>query len=218
VGRGRELAELSAALEAACAAHGSIYLIGGEPGIGKSRLADELARLAHAQRARVLWGRCWEAGGAPAYWPWVQALRTYIADVETESLRSRLGPRGSEIAQLLPELRERFPDLPVPPSPESEGARFRLFDATANFIKRAADDAPLVLALEDLHAADTPSLLMLRFIAGEIAEAAVLVIGTYRDVEIGPDHPLDAALNDLGRQPAAHSISLQGLASPRSPI
>jgi DNA-binding SARP family transcriptional activator len=211
VGRGRELAELDAALEGAFSGHGSIYLIGGEPGIGKSRLADELARRAREGETRVLWGRCWEAGGAPAYWPWVQALRAYIADVDTESLRLRLGPRGSEIAQLLPELRERFPDLPVPASPESEGARFRLFDATANFIMRAADDAPLVLVLEDLHAADTPSLLMLRFIAGEIAEAAVIVIGTYRDVEIGPDHPLDAALNDLGRQPAAHSISLQGL-------
>jgi tetratricopeptide (TPR) repeat protein len=210
VGRGRELAELSAALEAACAAHGSIYLIGGEPGIGKSRLADELARLAHAQRARVLWGRCWEAGGAPAYWPWVQALRTYIADVETESLRSRLGPRGSEIAQLLPELRERFPDLPVPPSPESEGARFRLFDATTDFIKRVADEGPLLLVLDDLHAADTPSLLMLRFVAGEIGDAAVLVLGTYRDVEVAPGHPLDTALNDLARQ-QAHLLSLQGL-------
>jgi DNA-binding SARP family transcriptional activator len=211
VGRGRELAELSAALERACSGHGSIHLIGGEPGIGKSRLADELARLAHAQGARVLWGRCWEAGGAPAYWPWVQALRAYTADVETESLRSRLGPGGSEIAQLLPELRERFPDLPVPASPESEGARFRLFVATASFIRRAADDVPVVLVLDDLHAADTPSLLMLRFIAGEIAEAAVLILATYRDVEIGPDHLLDATLNDLGRQQATHSISLQGL-------
>jgi DNA-binding SARP family transcriptional activator len=211
LGREREVAELGAALERALSGHGSTYLVGGEPGIGKSRLADELSRLARARGAQVFWGRCWEAGGAPAYWPWVQALRAYIADIETESLRDRLGPRGSEVAQLLPELRERFPDLPVPASPESEGARFRLFDATAEFIKRAADDAPMVLVLDDLHAADTPSLLMLRLIAREIADAAVLVLGTYRDVEVGPEHPLDAALTDLGRQQAAHLISLQGL-------
>jgi DNA-binding SARP family transcriptional activator len=211
VGREREMGELEAALERARSGSGSTYLIGGEPGIGKSRLADEVAELARGREARVLWGRCWEAGGAPAYWPWVQALRAYITDVEAESLRARLGPRGSEVAQLLPELRERFPDLPVPASPESEGARFRLFDATGDFIKRAADDAPLVLVLDDLHAADIPSLLMLRFVAGEIGDARVLVLGTYRDIEVRPDHPLDATLNDLARQQAAHVISLQGL-------
>jgi DNA-binding SARP family transcriptional activator len=211
VGRQREMGELEAALARVLSGHGGTYLIGGEPGIGKSRLADELSGLARARGARVLWGRCWEAGGAPAYWPWVQALRAYIADADANSVRARLGERGSEVAQLLPELRERFPDLPVPASPESEGARFRLFDATAGFVKRAADDAPLVVVLDDLHAADTPSLLMLRFIAGELADAAVLVLGTYRDVEIGPDHPLDAALNDLGRQQTAHVISLHGL-------
>jgi tetratricopeptide (TPR) repeat protein len=211
IGRERELAELERALERALDGHGSICMLGGEPGIGKTRLADELAGIASTWNARVLWGRCWEAGGAPAYWPWVQALRSYVADAKTESLRSRLGPRGSEVAQLLPELRERFPDLTAPASPESEGARFRLFDATAEFIKRAAADTPLVLVLDDLHAADTPSLLLLRFMVGEIAEAPVLVLGTYRDVEVGPDHPLDAALNDLGRHQASRLIPLRGL-------
>jgi DNA-binding SARP family transcriptional activator len=211
VGRERELAELETALERAIEGHGSICMLGGEPGIGKTRLADELAGVASARNARVLWGRCWEAGGAPAYWPWVQALRSYIADAETESLRSRLGPRGSEVAQLLPELRERLPDLSVPASADQEGARFRLFDATADFIKRAAADTPCVLVLDDLHAADTPSLLLLRFMVGEIADAPVLVLGTYRDVEVGPDHPLDAALNDLARHQASRLIPLGGL-------
>lgn len=211
VGRERELAELEAALEGARAGHGSTYLVGGGPGIGKSRLADELAGLARPRGVRVLWGRCWEAGGAPAYWPWVQALRTYIAEADANALRLQLGPRGPEITQLLPELRDRFPDLAVPTSPESEGARFRLFDAAAAFIKQAAEDAPLLLVLDDLHAADTPSLLMLSFIAGEIADAAVLVVGTYRDVEIRPRHPLNSTLTDFARQHAAHLISLEGL-------
>ncbi|HSI80124.1 MAG TPA: BTAD domain-containing putative transcriptional regulator, partial [Solirubrobacterales bacterium] len=211
VGRERELSQLAAALDQALEGRGSVYLIGGEPGIGKSRLADELSALAREREARVLWGRCWEAGGAPAYWPWVQALRGYIADADAERLRVQLGAHGSEVAQLLPELRDRFPELPLPASPESEGARFRLFDATAGFISRVADDVPLVLVLDDLHAADTPSLLMLRFIAGELGGAAVLVLGTYRDVEVTPGHPLDAALDHLGRQQAAHLISLRGL-------
>ena len=211
VGRERELAELEAALERALDGQGSICMVGGEPGIGKSRLADELAAVASARNARVLWGRCWEAGGAPAYWPWVQALRAYIADAEAESLRSQLGPGGSEVAQLVPELRERFPDLPVPSTPDSEGARFRLFDATADFIRRAAADTPFLLVLDDLHAADTPSLLLLRFMVDEIAQAPVLILGTYRDVEVGPDHPLDAALNDLGRHQTSHLIPLRGL-------
>jgi DNA-binding SARP family transcriptional activator/tetratricopeptide (TPR) repeat protein len=211
VGRERELSELRTALERAVAGGGSIYMLGGEPGIGKSRLADELAAVARERSATVLWGRCWEAGGAPAYWPWVQALRSYIAELDAAALGERLGARGSEIAQFLPELRERLPDLPVPAAPDSEGARFRLFESTADFIKRAAADTPLVFVLDDLHAADTPSLLLLRFIAGEIAGARVLVVGTFRDVEIGPDHPLDAALNDFARQQTTHVIALGGL-------
>jgi DNA-binding SARP family transcriptional activator len=211
VGRDRELAALGIALDRALAGHGSTHMIGGEPGIGKSRLADELSRIARTRGARVLWGRCWEAGGAPAYWPWVQALRAVIADTDPAALRALAGSRVSEVAQLLPELRERIPELPEPSSPESEGARFRLFDAASEFIRRAAASQPIVLVLDDLHAADTPSLLMLRFIAGEIGEARVLVLGTYRDVEVGPDHPLNAALDDLGRQQAAHLVALQGL-------
>jgi DNA-binding SARP family transcriptional activator len=211
VGRERELRDLDAALEATLRGHGAVYLIGGEPGIGKSRLADEVSRRARDRGARVLWGRCWEAGGAPAYWPWVQALRAHLGETQDEELRRQLGPRGSEITQVLPELRERFPDLPAPVSPESEGARFRLFEATAEFVKRAGEETPLVLVLDDLHAADTPSLLMLRFVATEIAAAPVLILGTFRDIEVVPGHPLDAALDDLGRQQTGHVVALRGL-------
>lgn len=211
VGRDRELEELTAALDRALEGRGSFYLIGGEPGIGKSQLADEVSRRARTRGARTRWGRCWEAGGAPAYWPWVQALRVEIAEASDEALRAQVGAGGSEVSQLLPELRERLPDLPAPSSPESEGARFRLFDATTGFIKRAATELPIVLVLDDLHAADTPSLLMLRFIAGEVSDAPLLILGTYRDVEVGPDHPLDAMLNDLSRQQAGRVIRLGGL-------
>ena len=106
VGRERELAELLEGLDDALAGHGRLFLLRGEPGIGKSRLADEVVVRARSRGAQVLVGRSWEAGGAPAYWPWVQALRAYIESATAEVLRSDLGGHGDYLAQLLPELRE----------------------------------------------------------------------------------------------------------------
>ena len=106
--------QLRAALDRAMSGRGGVALLVGEPGIGKSRLADELASVAQARGARVLVGRCWEAGGAPAFWPWVQSLRAYTRDAEPALLREQLGDGASDLAQLLPELRELFADLPQP--------------------------------------------------------------------------------------------------------
>ena len=118
VGRGAELAELVGGLDDAFAGRGRLFLLAGEPGIGKSRLVEELIVHAHARAARVLVGRCWEAGGAPAYWPWVQSLRAYIVERDSADVREELGARAGELAQLLPELRE----LPSR-SPEAAFAR-----------------------------------------------------------------------------------------------
>src|SRR5206468_8545478 len=104
VGREPELEELRAGLDAAVAGRGCLFLLAGEPGIGKSGLADEVIRQARERRARVLVGRCWEAGGAPAYWPWVQSLRTYIEQSEPEALRSQLGAGAADLAPIVPEL------------------------------------------------------------------------------------------------------------------
>ena len=136
VGRERELDELVRALEDALAGRGRLVLVAGEPGIGKSRLVDELMGQARARAARVIVGRCWEAGGAPAYWPWVQSLRAYVSETDPEELRAQLGAVGGELAQLLPELRELFPELPQPLALESEGARFRLFEAVSSFLQK----------------------------------------------------------------------------------
>ena len=116
----------------------------------------------------MLVGRCWEAGGAPAYWPWVQSLRAYVRDAETAALRAQLGAGAAELAQILPELRELFPTCPSRLALEPEAARFRLFDATAEFLRNASASRPIVLVLDDLHAADAPSLLLLRFLAREL--------------------------------------------------
>ena len=174
VGRERELAELVGGLDDAFAGRGRLFLLAGEPGIGKSRLAEELIAQARARGARVLVGRCWEAGGAPAYWPWVQSLRPYLRDTDAESLRSQLREGAADVARLLPELRDLLADLPPAPPLESEGARFRLFDSMTAFLKSVAAARPLVLVLDDLHAADEPSLLLLQFVARELGESRLL--------------------------------------------
>jgi DNA-binding SARP family transcriptional activator len=214
VGRERELAELTAGLDDGCAGRGRLFLLAGEPGIGKSRLADELIAHARTRGARVLVGRCWEAGGAPAYWPWVQSLRAYVRATEPGELRSQLGTGAAELAQLLPELRELFADLPEPAAPGSEGARFRLFEAVSAFLASAARTRPLVLFLDDLHAADEPSLLLLQFVAREVAASRVLVLCAFRDVDPTMSDPLTGALAQLVREPHTRQIALAGLSEP----
>jgi hypothetical protein len=161
VGRERELGELIMGLEDSCGGRGRLFLLVGEPGIGKSRLAEELIARAEARGTRVLIGRCWEAGGAPAYWPWTQVLSALVHQVEPERLRGQLAQDGAELVRLVPELRERLPDLPAPTGPDGEGARFRLLAAVAAFLRSCASSRPLAIFLDDLHAADEPSLLLL---------------------------------------------------------
>ncbi len=211
VGRTAELDELRAVMEDAFLGRGRLVLISGEPGIGKSRLADELIGYARSRGAQVLVGRSWEAGGAPAYWPWVQSLRVYIRECDPNVLREQLGAEAPDLAHLIPELLEIFPDLPSPPSPEAGGARFRLFDAATAFLKRAAEARALVLVLDDLHAADEPSLLLLQFLTRELDRSRLLVIGAYRDVDPSLRDPLVATLSELMREPVTHRISIDGL-------
>jgi len=210
VGREAELEDLRGGLDAAIAGRGRLFLLVGEPGIGKSRLADEVVRRASARGARVLIGQCWEAGGAPAYWPWVQSLRALAEQTEPDALRSQLAGGAADIAQILPQLRELLPDLPEP-SLEGEGARFRLFDSAARFLRNAAAARPLVLVLDDLHAADEPSLLLLRFVAGGLGGSRILVVGTYRDVDPTVRDPLASTLAELARERVTRRIDLGGL-------
>jgi DNA-binding SARP family transcriptional activator len=209
VGRESELDEFHTALVDG-GGRMSLFLIAGEPGIGKSRLADEWTAVAEGCGALVCWGRCWEAGGAPAYWPWVQALRAYIRDSDQQRVRDELEPVARDVAQMLPELHELFPDLPPPPSLDPEGARFRLFDSTASFLRTAAEARPLVLVLDDLHAADEPSLLLLRFLARSLQDARLVLVGAYRDTEPRRE-ALNTAVAEIRREPVTRYIRLGGL-------
>jgi eukaryotic-like serine/threonine-protein kinase len=111
VGRDRQLGELEAALREAVAGHGALALVTGEAGIGKSRLAAELAARAPAHGARLVWASCWDGGGAPAYWPWVQALRGGVARRAPAEVAEDLGPGAGEVLRLAPDGR------PAPSAP-----------------------------------------------------------------------------------------------------
>ena len=211
VGRQREMGELKAALEDSLSGRGRLVTLVGEPGIGKTRTALELATYAGLRQAQVLWGRCYEGEGAPPYWPWVQAIRSYVRDVDPEQLRSEMGAGAADIAEVVSDVREQLPGLPAPPQLEPEQARFRLFDSITAFLKSAARRKPLVLVLDDLHWADHPSLLLLEFVARELAGARVLIVGTYRDVELSRQHPLSHTLGELNRERLFQRVLLRGL-------
>jgi DNA-binding CsgD family transcriptional regulator len=211
VGRAAELAALTADLDAAAAGRGGVVLVAGEPGIGKTRLAEELAAQASACGALVLWGRCWEGEGAPAFWPWIQVVRAYLQTVDPTALRQEMGAGAADIAQIVPSIRDRLPDLSTSPPVEPEAARFRLFDSLAGFLRAAATRRPLLLVFDDLHWADAPSLALLRFVGRELEGAGLLVVGIYRHTEVDQGHPLVVTLADLTRGQHHHRLLLGGL-------
>jgi tetratricopeptide (TPR) repeat protein len=208
VGRHDELVELRAGLEDAVTGRGRFFLVVGEAGIGKTRLVEELAREAAERGHLVLWGRCWEGEGAPPYWPWIQVTRAYLRIAHSEGLpRVAGGPGAPYLAQLVPEL--GGPQLPAPSvPPQSEHARFYLFDAVATSLQSRPDHTPLLLVFDDLHWADTPSLLLLQFLVHELRDTAMLVVATYREMEARQNPHVADILGALARD--GRHLSLRG--------
>lgn len=211
VGREREIAALKTALEDTINGHGRVVLLLGEPGIGKTRTADELTAIARQRGATVLVGRCYEGEGAPAFWPWVQVARAYVRDRDAATIRAAMGAGASVIAQIVADVGERLSDLPHPLALEPEQARFRLFDSYTTFLRAAAARQPLVVLVDDLHWADPPSLRLLQFLAREIEDVRLLVIATCRDAEPGASAAVAETLGDVGRLDHYRCVSLGGL-------
>nr|PZN73600.1 MAG: hypothetical protein DIU57_19835 [Pseudomonadota bacterium] len=182
VGTVEELRILEEILGAVKAGGPRFAVIGGEPGIGKSRLLDECARRARAAGFLPAIGRCGEEEGAPAFWPWIQVAREICLDPRTEATRTTLAREAPEIAQSVPGVSEsvRLLDDRLP----AQNARFRLFDGFAQFVSQAASELPLAVLLDDVHRADLDSLLLLEFLLGTCAEATVAVVATYRSPEL----------------------------------
>lgn len=212
VGRGRELEELNAGVDGALAGLGRLFLLRGEPGAGKTMLAHRLADDAEKKGLLVLWSSCHETDGMPAYRPWIQVVRQLLRESAGRELPSGQDRWAAEIAQLVPEIRDRVSNpVPAVPVEEPDQARFRLFDSLATFLTSAAERQPLVVVIDDLHAADQSSAVLLKFIAHEIANAHLFILATYRDDEVTPGHPLFGVLSELDGDPVCHCLTLDGL-------
>lgn len=208
VGRDQVLQSLQLTVEAAVAGRGGLTLLAGEPGVGKTRLAEEIGDYARSRGAIVAWGCCWEGEGAPGFWPWLQVLRSLTSRGEGDLLLGELDTADTGLSQLLPEQAATVRQAPGPLA-EVGQERFRLFDAIGGVLRAAAKRQPVVAVLDDLHWSDAPSLRLLRFLAQDLRTSPVLILGAYRDVEVGPDHPLGALLGELTW---CQHIPLRGLA------
>ncbi len=211
IGRDSERETVQASLDQIGAGQGQLLLISGEPGIGKTRLAVEGVEHARERGIVAYWGHCFEWAGTPAYWPWIEILRDVIESHDPDVLRNCLDQNAPLIAQIVPELNEIVPDLPAVEPMNPEQARFRLFDGVTRLLMQLSRTQPLVLVFEDLHWADPASLLLLEFISHEVADAPLLIIATYRDVEVRRDHPLASTLGALVRSRTTQRLSLSRL-------
>jgi DNA-binding SARP family transcriptional activator len=210
--RRAELDLLQRAFDALHVDQGQIVLLAGEPGIGKTRLAETLAHFAGLSGATVLSARCHEAEGAPAFWPWLQIVRSGLKSIPAELLTADLGLEAGPIAQVVPDIRALLPDTPVPPALDPDQARFRFFESVTTFLVRLSERHPLVLVVDDLHWADRSSLMLLEFLGDEIAAHRIMLVATYRDADAAGNVALIRALERLNRSRATQRIMLTGFA------
>jgi DNA-binding SARP family transcriptional activator/tetratricopeptide (TPR) repeat protein len=206
VGRDAELGRLRERWTELCEGTRSAVVLGGEAGIGKTRLASELAQIAHEQGALVLYGRCDEGLDVP-YQPFVEALRPYARAVGLDWLGAELGDLACELGRLLPELVAL--GTPVRADPESE--RFALFEAVAALVEAATRERPALMVLDDLHWAARPTLLLLRHLIRSERTLGALLLCTYRETELDPGQPLARLLADLHRDSSATHLRIRGL-------
>ena len=211
VGRREEMEQLKDALDGALSGKGALVMLVGEPGIGKTRLAEEFGVYAGLRGAQVLTGRAYEGEASLPYRPFVEALRQYTRSRPDDELRTQLGPGAPEIATLVSEIRARFLDIEEAPKLDGEAERLRLFESVTEFLHNAATAHPVVLFLDDLHWADKASLLLLQHLAQRTARDRLLILGAYRDMELDRTHPLSETLGALRRLPNYRRVLLRGL-------
>ena len=211
VGRDAERAEGRRLLERAIGGHGGLLLLGGEPGVGKTRLAEEILAEGRQRGCLTLTGRCYETEGNPPFIPWVEVVQQTARVVPAAAFRTALGVAAPEIARLVPELRQQFTDIPPPVDLTPEQQRHFLFSNFLGFVERCTRVSPAVLLIDDLPWADESTLLLLQHLAQRIAEMPALIVGTYRDVDLDVARPFAELLETLTRQRLAQRMPLDRL-------
>jgi class 3 adenylate cyclase/tetratricopeptide (TPR) repeat protein len=212
VGRLAERAELRRLLGLAVRGSGSLVMVGGEPGVGKTRLAEELMAEATAQGLTVFAGHSYEMEGAAPFIAVVEILEAALAQAPSPQVfRSFLGEQAPEIARLLPELRRHCPDIPPPLQLPAEQERRLLFNSIREMIARSARRRPMLLVFDDMHWADDPTLLLVEHLADGLSELPVLIVATYRETGVDVGRPLAKTFDDLRRRRLARWMSLTRL-------
>ena len=211
VGRETEIRQLHMAFDEAMSGRGSLVMVVGEPGIGKTSLCEQLQTYASLRGGTTLIGHCYEEGSLSLpYLAFVEAMRSYVLDRDADGLKSDLGSGASDVARIVSDVRDRLQVEPSEPG-DPEQDRYRLMQAVTSFLTNAASVQPLVIVLEDLHDSDGGTLDMLTHVSRNLSGARLMIVGTYRDVEVDRSHSLSGTLAELRRVSSFARISLRGL-------
>ncbi len=210
VGREGERAVIESARTRARDGARQIVLLSGEPGIGKSRLAAYAAHAAHGDGCAVAWGACSEDLGVP-YEPWIEVCSQLVEHAPAELLARYVERHGGELSRLARDLARRVPDVPAPQISDPETERFLLYSAVAGLLNEISGSVPVVLVLDDFQWTDGQSVALLKHVVRAAERTAVHLIVTYRESDLGKDHPLSGLLADLHQVPGVERITLLGL-------
>jgi class 3 adenylate cyclase/tetratricopeptide (TPR) repeat protein len=210
VGRQRERLELGRLVEQIKAGTGALVMIGGEPGVGKTRLSEEVASRCVREGFQTFVGHCYEMAGAQPYIPIVEAFEQALAEASSpHAFRQFLGDEAPEVARLVPKLRQLCPDIPPPLDLPAEQERRYLFNSVWEVLSRTGRARPTLLVLDDIHWADEPTMLLIQHLAERVAEVPVLMVGLYRDSELDVGRPLSRTFEELTRRRLARRLPLQ---------
>ena len=215
VGRNGELSLLESRLQAAARGEGGLVLIAGEPGIGKTRLLQEIRDRARSGGWVVLTGSAYDTEGMPPYLPFLEALRQHSGALAGTDVLREIAARSSDIP-LPSDLDPGSLALLTVPAAGPEAERYRFFEAVCQAflaIASTSESRGLLLSVEDLHWADKPSILLLQHLARKISKARLLLTATYREAEIGDNHPLSAVLAQLTRDHLQETVKLSTLSA-----
>jgi hypothetical protein len=212
VGRENEVRQLQQAFDRAMSGNGALVMVVGEPGIGKTALCEQLATYVALRGGKALVGHCYEEGSLSLpYLAFVEAMRSHVLARDPEGLRSDLGTGAGDVARIVSEVRDRVQGVELRPAGDPEDDRWRLLQAVTSFLHNASTVQPLCIVLEDLHWADRGTLDLLLHVSRNLQGSRLLVIGTYRDVEVDRTHPLSATLAELRRGSNFLRVPLRGL-------